>query len=201
MTPKQIDLVQDTFADIKPIAQAAAELFYSRLFMLDPGLRKMFTGDMAKQGQMLMSVLGTSVKGLRNLEALAPVVRHLGARHVGYGVKAEHYDSVGTALIDTLEAGLGSGFTSELRAAWQRLFEIVRCEMLASPAAADLPRRQAVPAAGKARQASGWEGRVNQPPATPPRRAGSRPWRRACPGSGNRCRRGSGARRWTACRR
>src|SRR5215212_4577721 len=108
MTPHQIDLVQKTFTDVKPIAAAAAELFYSRLFALDPSLRIMFKGDMGKQGQMLMSMIGAAVAGLRNLETLAPVVRKLGARHVGYGVRTEHYATVGTALMWTLEQGLGS---------------------------------------------------------------------------------------------
>ena len=125
MTPKQIDLVQQTFAEIKPIAAAAAELFYSRLFMLDPSLRKMFKGDMAKQGQMLMSVLGTSVNGLRNLEALAPVVRHLGARHVGYGVKDEHYATVGSALLWTLQIGLKEKFTDDVRDAWAAAYTLL----------------------------------------------------------------------------
>jgi hemoglobin-like flavoprotein len=125
MTPKQIDLVQQTFADIKPIAPAAAELFYSRLFMLDPSLRKMFKGDIAKQGQMLMSVLGTSVNGLRNLEALSPVVRHLGSRHVGYGVKDEHYATVGSALLWTLQIGLKEKFTPEVREAWVAAYTLL----------------------------------------------------------------------------
>jgi hemoglobin-like flavoprotein len=125
MTPKQIDLVQQTFADIKPIAPAAAELFYSRLFMLDPSLRKMFKGDMAKQGQMLMSVIGTSVNGLRNLEALSPVVRHLGSRHVGYGVKDEHYATVGSALLWTLQIGLKEKFTPEVREAWAAAYTLL----------------------------------------------------------------------------
>ena len=125
MTPKQIDLVQQTFADIKPIAPAAAELFYSRLFMLDPSLRKMFKGDIAKQGQMLMSVLGTSVNGLRNLEALSPVVRHLGSRHVGYGVKDEHYATVGSALLWTLQIGLKEKFTPEVREAWAAAYTLL----------------------------------------------------------------------------
>ena len=125
MTPQQIDLVQQTFADIKPIAPAAAELFYSRLFMLDPSLRKMFTGDMGKQGQMLMSVIGTSVNGLRNLEALSPVVRHLGSRHVGYGVKDEHYATVGSALLWTLQIGLKEKFTPEVREAWAAAYTLL----------------------------------------------------------------------------
>jgi len=118
MTPTQIDLVQRSFADVKPIAATAAELFYHRLFTLDPDLRRLFKGDMARQGQMLMSMIGAAVSGLKNLDALAPVVRQLGARHVGYGVKTEHYQTVGTALLWTLEQGLGDKFTPDVREAW-----------------------------------------------------------------------------------
>ena len=122
MTPHQIDLVQNSFADVKPIAAAAAELFYARLFMLDPSLRPMFKGEMRKQGQMLMSMIGAAVAGLRDLESLAPVVRKLGARHVGYGVRAEHYATVGNALIWTLEKGLGEKFTPDVRDAWTKAY-------------------------------------------------------------------------------
>lgn len=125
MSPHQIDLVQQSFAEVKPIAAAAAELFYSRLFMLDPGLRPLFKGDMAQQGRMLMSVLGTAVAGLRNLETLAPVVRQLGARHVGYGVKTEHYATVGAALLWTLQIGLKEKFTPEVREAWASAYELL----------------------------------------------------------------------------
>lgn len=125
MTPRQIDLVQDSFAQVKPIADAAADLFYARLFLLDPGLRGMFKGDMKKQGQMLMSMIGAAVNGLRNLEALSPVVRQLGARHVGYGVKAEHYETVGAALLWTLDKGLKDQFTSEVRDAWASAYQLL----------------------------------------------------------------------------
>ena len=125
MTPHQIDLVQQTFAEIKPIAPAAAELFYARLFMLDPSLKPLFKGDMAKQGQMLMSVIGTAVMGLRNLEGLAPVVRKLGARHVAYGVKTEHYATVGAALLWTLQVGLKEQFTPEVKEAWTAAYALL----------------------------------------------------------------------------
>lgn len=126
LTPRQIDHVQRTFAQVRPIAATAADLFYNRLFSLDPSLRALFrSGDMAKQGQMLMSVLGTAVMGLSNLEKLAPVVRNLGARHVGYGVKTEHYATVGGALLWTLEQGLGEAFTPEVREAWTAAYELL----------------------------------------------------------------------------
>ena len=125
MDSKQIDLVQKTFAMVKPIAPAAAELFYQRLFQLDPSLRGLFRGEMAKQGQMLMSMIGAAVSGLRNLEQLAPVVRQLGARHVGYGVRDEHYATVGSALLWTLEKGLAEEFTPEVRDAWAAAYGLL----------------------------------------------------------------------------
>jgi len=125
MNPNQIDLVQSTFALVKPIAPAAAELFYQRLFTLDPGLRALFKGDMKGQGAMLMSMIGAAVGGLRDLDRLAPVVRQLGARHIGYGVKAEHYPIVGAALLWTLEQGLGEHFTPDVRDAWAAAYELL----------------------------------------------------------------------------
>jgi len=125
MTPQQITLVQTSFADVKPIAATAAELFYNRLFALDPSLRPLFKGEMARQGQMLMGMIGAAVAGLRNLETLAPVVRQLGARHVGYGVRTEHYATVGAALLWTLEQGLGPRFTPEVRDAWGEAYDLL----------------------------------------------------------------------------
>ncbi|TWO71032.1 hemin receptor [Caenimonas sedimenti] len=125
MTPRQIKLVQASFAQVRPIAATAAELFYNRLFSLDPALRPMFKGDIARQGQMLMSMIGAAVLGLGNLERLAPVVRDLGARHAGYGVRTEHYATVGAALLWTLEQGLGPQFTDEVREAWTAAYGLL----------------------------------------------------------------------------
>lgn len=118
MNAEQIKLVQSSFELVRPMADTAAQLFYDRLFTLDPSLRPMFKGDIASQGRMLMSVLSTAVKGLTDLDALVPVLRNLGARHVGYGVRDEHYVTVGTALLWTLGQGLGEAFTPEVCEAW-----------------------------------------------------------------------------------
>ncbi len=130
MTPQQITLVQASFADVKPIATTAAELFYNRLFTLDPALRPLFKGDMGQQGQMLMSMIGAAVSGLKDLERLAPVVRQLGARHVRYGVQAQHYATVGSALLWTLDQGLGDKFTPAVREAWTQAYTLLSDVML-----------------------------------------------------------------------
>ena len=114
---------------MRPIADTAAGLFYARLFELDPALRPLFRGDLQQQGRKLMAALGMTVAGLPHWPQLQPVLRQLGARHVGYGVRPEHYDTVGAALLWTLQQGLGSGFTPEVGAAWMRAYAAVAAAM------------------------------------------------------------------------
>ena len=129
MTPKQIELVQATFAKVVPIAPTAAELFYGKLFELDPSLKPLFKGDMTEQGAKLMKMIGMAVNSLNDLEGLVPVVQSLGERHVDYGVKDEHYDTVGEALIWTLGQGLGEAFTDDVKYAWVTTYTLLATVM------------------------------------------------------------------------
>lgn len=118
MTPAQINAVQRTFALVIPIKEKAAELFYDRLFSIDPSARPLFKGDLAEQGKKLMLALAMVVAGLTDLSRVVPVAKDLARRHVGYGVEDHHYDTVGSALLWTLGQGLGKEFTSEVQEAW-----------------------------------------------------------------------------------
>ena len=130
VTSAQKTLVQDSFVDIATIADDAAVLFYQRLFELDPSLRPLFRGDMAEQRKKLMQMLTAAVKGLDRLEQLVPVVQDLGRRHARYGVREQHYETVGAALLWTLEAGLGRGFTPEVRGAWTAVYTLLATTMM-----------------------------------------------------------------------
>ena len=132
MTPDQIDKVQASFAQVVPIKDAAAELFYARLFEIAPQVRPMFKGDMTEQGAKLMATLGAVVNGLKNLDAIVPVAEKLAVGHVAYGVKAAHYPFVGAALIDTLEKGLGDGFTPDVQSAWEAAYTTLSGVMIAA---------------------------------------------------------------------
>lgn len=125
MTPEQKDLVQTTFADVVPIADTAAKLFYGKLFELDPELKSLFKGDMEEQGRKLMKIIATAVNGLDRLDEIVPVVEDLGKRHVGYGVKDKDYNTVGTALLWTLKQGLDSSFTPEVEEAWTVVYTLL----------------------------------------------------------------------------
>ena len=118
MTPQQKTLVQTTFAQVVPIAEQAAALFYGRLFELDPSLRPLFKTDLKEQGRKLMQMIGFAVGKLDALAEIIPAVQDLGRKHVGYGVKDEHYDTVAAALLWTLEKGLGPAWNAETKEAW-----------------------------------------------------------------------------------
>jgi hemoglobin-like flavoprotein len=143
MQIREKELVQASFAKVLPIAGTAADLFYARLFQLDPSLRSLFKPDMAEQKKKLMQMLAAAVRGLDDLNALVPVVRDLGSRHSGYGVKDEHYETVGEALLWTLEQGLGPDFTADTRQAWITVYGILATTMkdAARSAAATTPAR------------------------------------------------------------
>ncbi|HMC76197.1 MAG TPA: globin family protein [Vicinamibacterales bacterium] len=129
LTVAQKTLVQDSFATIALIADDAAVLFYQKLFELDPSLERMFRGDMKEQRKKLMQMLTAAVKGLDHLDRLVPVVQDLGRRHTGYGVADHHYDTVGAALLWTLEMGLGRTFTAEMKEAWTAVYVLLATTM------------------------------------------------------------------------
>lgn len=123
MTPHQIHLIRSSFEPLKPLAATVAEAFYAQLFARDPALRALFRGnDMREQGTRLMQMLDAAIGLLDRPQSLTPVLLKLGQRHAGYGVAEAHYASVGAALLDTLAAGLGDGFTAEVREAWTAMY-------------------------------------------------------------------------------
>jgi hemoglobin-like flavoprotein len=130
-TMTQIELVQRTFAVVAPLADDVAALFYRRLFEIDPSLESMFDGDMAAQRRKLMVMLTAAVKGLPRLDRLVPVLLDLGRRHADYGVIESQYETVGKALLWTLEKSLGPDFTPEAREAWATVYGVLASTMKA----------------------------------------------------------------------
>ncbi len=144
MNDDTIALVRSSWKQVEAIAPAAAALFYSHLFAADPGLRPLFKGDLQQQGDKLMQMIGAAVGKLDDLPRLVPVLQGLAQRHAGYGVQAAHYDTVGAALLQTLDEGLGDAFSPPVRAAWREVYGTIaevmrnaahRCEDSQGPAA------------------------------------------------------------------
>ncbi len=137
MTPEQASLVQDSFRQVAPIKEKAAELFYARLSETDPTTPPLFLGrDMKEQGAKLMATLGMVVAGLKRPEEIVPAARALARRHVGYGVAEAQYATVGAALLWTLRQGLGEGFTPEVEGAWTAAYTLLAGVMVEAAKAA-----------------------------------------------------------------
>jgi hemoglobin-like flavoprotein len=136
LSAEQKTMVKTTWASVVPIADKAAELFYGKLFEMDPSVKPLFKGDISEQGKKLMKTIGLAVNSLDNLEQLVPVVQQLGKRHVGYGVKPHHYTTVGGALLWTLEQGLGNAFTPPVKEAWTVTYQTLASVMMDAAAQA-----------------------------------------------------------------
>ena len=118
MDAHAVAMVQRSFEKVAPLGDKVTEIFYGELFAIDPSLRPMFKGDMAEQRRMLLSALAMVVRSLHAPQTILEPVKAMAKRHVGYGVKPDHYALVGSALLRTLEKGLGDEFTPQLREAW-----------------------------------------------------------------------------------
>jgi diguanylate cyclase (GGDEF)-like protein len=139
LSATDVMLVRSSFAELLPLQHVVAEAFFGRLFEIAPQLRPMFPADLTVQKEKLMDMLATGIGRLHDLQSLTPVLRALGSRHVGYGVTGEHYGLVAEALLWTLEKGLDSAFTPEVRTAWIKVYGLLASIMQSdAPAARDI---------------------------------------------------------------
>lgn len=131
MTPDQICLVQASFRDVLSIREEAAALFYGRLFATAPETRGLFADtDLRSQGRKLFAAIGMVVHALDAPASMIEKVKDLARRHVDYGVEDRHYALVGSALLWTLQVGLGEAFTPELREAWASAYHMLSGRMM-----------------------------------------------------------------------
>lgn len=130
MTPDQIRLVQTSFDDVFPVYRRLTEVFYTHLFARAPDLRRLFRRDMEQQKAKFANMLAATVAMLDQRAQFRTAVYDMGLRHVNYGVGREHFEPVGTALLDALAEVLGPRFTPAAREAWLALFDEVRSTMI-----------------------------------------------------------------------
>lgn len=142
MDSETIRLVRTSFAEIAPASDLVANLFYERLFVLEPSLHSLFSDDLGRQKRALMATLQFAVEHLDRPDQLLPAVEQLGIRHANYGVVPDHYPIVGSALLWTLEQALGPAWTPDVTDAWTNAYEVLATTMQVAAA-----RAQAAPLA------------------------------------------------------
>jgi len=131
VTRDQADIVQLTWHSVLPVGGTFAELFYGRLFALDPEVRRLFKDDIVEQGRNLTAMLSVATANLVKPERISVALRQLGKRHAAYGVRPEHFALVEDALLFALEHALIDVFTAEVKAAWRAAYALLASMMLA----------------------------------------------------------------------
>jgi hemoglobin-like flavoprotein len=133
MTEAQIILVKKTWKAFRGIQPTTVgDLFYTKLFSDNPALRKMFPTNMEQQYQKLIDMLNAVVIRLDKLDELTEEITTMAQRHVQYGVRPAHYKLVGTALLWTLQKGLGNDWNEEVKNAWATCYKILADTMINS---------------------------------------------------------------------
>jgi nitric oxide dioxygenase len=136
-----LNALETSFDLVAPRGDELMDTFYARLFAAAPAVRPLFSGtDLGRQKTMLLGTLVLLRKSLRNLDAIVPTLRNLGARHVAYGARPEHYPIVGQVLIDSMADVAGDQWRPEYARAWAAAFDLVAGAMLdGAVASAQLP--------------------------------------------------------------
>jgi len=105
--------------------------FYARLFEAAPAVKPLFAHtDLKRQKAMLLGTLVLLRKSLRDLDAIVPKLRELGARHVAYGARPEHYPVVGEVLLSAMSAVAADAWRPEHERAWSEAFSVVAWAMM-----------------------------------------------------------------------
>ena len=119
MTTEQIEIVKKSWRSLQGInTTLLGDVFYSRLFLDEPSLEKMFKASKEVQGKKLMDMLHFIVIRLDKLDDLKVEIKTMADRHLGYGVKPKHYNYVGKALLWTLKIGMGKDWNTNVAEAW-----------------------------------------------------------------------------------
>jgi len=137
MTPEEIALIQYSYAKVWPREDEFAAQFYKKLFAAQPEIASLFKGDMVLQGRKLTTMLGAIVNGLDSFSIVVQAAEEMALRHVDYGVKIEHYDYVGVALIGALDSLLGKECTPDIMAAWAKIYRELSVKMIAAASSAE----------------------------------------------------------------
>jgi methyl-accepting chemotaxis protein len=126
-----LEALETSYDLVAPRGTELMDAFYSRLFAAAPAVEPLFAGtDLRKQKGMLLRLLGLLRASLRNLDSIVPVLHDLGARHVGYGARPEHYPVVGSVLIAAMAEVAGDAWEPRFERAWAAAFDVVAGAML-----------------------------------------------------------------------
>ena len=121
LSVEQKALIRKSFSRIEPALDLVAQLFFLKLFRLDPGLRDSFSGPVDVQARKFAAGAKLAMISLNAEDGLAPTLKLLGTRHRQMGIRKRHYRTMSRALVWTLERSLGKAFDRDTKDAWNAM--------------------------------------------------------------------------------
>lgn len=117
--------LKESFAALAPRGTELAEYFYAQLFYRGGiEVSDMFPPGMTAQRDRLLGALVQIVTDIDDLDRLAGFLAGLGRDHRKFGVRPEHYDLVGQALLASLEHFAGDLWTPEVKGSWAAAYSL-----------------------------------------------------------------------------
>jgi NAD(P)H-flavin reductase/hemoglobin-like flavoprotein len=127
-------LLKESWTQVEEDRDKIAGLFYARLFLSNPELRKLFPVQMGGQRDRLLEAVITAMQTFDDPERFDDYLRGLGRDHRKYHVSPEHYALVGRALLTSLRTAGGEQWTLEYDQAWRDAYDIIAAKMMAGAA-------------------------------------------------------------------
>jgi len=127
MNNLQTKLIRESFERVS--ADALSECFYDHLFSIQPAMRLVSPEHPFDQKRQLTEMLKSLIDSLDDAAQLQAVSQSLGRRQALDGMREEHYQTFGTALIAALGETDSAGFTQDTETAWIEFYNFISNEM------------------------------------------------------------------------
>nr|WP_114451564.1 globin domain-containing protein [Halopolyspora algeriensis] len=134
-----VRLIRESWAEVEPHTEEVAQFFYGMLFSLSPATRELFPVNMEVQRSRLLRALVHFIQMVDRPDELLPFLHQLGRDHRKFGVVADHYESVGTALLAAVKKYAGDTWTDEVERAWAEAYTVMASAMTEAAAADEGP--------------------------------------------------------------
>ncbi len=125
-----VRLIRESYAQIQPRAEEVAQFFYAMLFAIAPTSRELFAANMEVQRSRFLRALVYIVQNFDRPDELVPFLRQLGRDHRKFGVLAQHYEAMGTALVTALKQYAGHAWTLQVEQAWRDAYSLIAKTMM-----------------------------------------------------------------------
>ena len=124
LPPEKSALIRTSWQRVEDRREELAQIFYRRLFELDPRLEDLFAAtEMESQQGKFVVMMDEIVRLVHDADAFEEALRASGARHRGYGVVSSHYRTVGEAFLQALDQVTpAGGLSADERAAWAEAY-------------------------------------------------------------------------------